>query len=443
MSSVAEWDATEPVGFRSVAEGQPTAESLGEALLGSLLDRAHLIPPRLVGPLVAQEIHVAGGREVAIYLQDYDQVHLQPLVGEGLAGQRLLIDGSLPGRAFTTDTPVEENLPDGSVLMHLPMLDGSDRVGVLSLRLPRANDADRRLARRLAGLVADMIVTKSGYTDTFAQARTAQPMSLAAQLQRSTLPPLSMKTPDVELAGILEPAYQVGGDCFDYAMNDHVLHFGLFDAMGHGLEAASMATVAIATYRHGRRHGADLQDLYAAMDGVVAESFPGRFATAQIGRLDIENGKQTWLNAGHPPPLWVRDSRVIGELTGMITRPVGFGGSIATPQAVQLEPGDRLLLFTDGVVEERLKGGEQFGEGRLRQMLEQTSAAQLPVAETVRRLSHALMAARAGRTSDDASLLLIEYKGPPRDDELAVNLAEVHRPSRPGDAHGRASTPSR
>lgn len=418
-------DASKPVGFRSAVEGQPTEESMGEALLGSLLDRAHVLPPRLVGPLVAQEIHAVGGTEVAVFVQDYDQVHLQPLTGDGLVGQRTLIDNSLAGRAFATDTPVEENLPDGSVRMYLPMLDGSDRIGVLSFRLPGVNDADRRLAQRLAGLVADLVVTKSGYTDTFAQARTAQPIGLAAQLLRRSLPPLTMTSPDVELAGALEPAYQVGGDIFDYAMNEHVLHFGVFDAMGHGLEAAMVASVVIAAYRHGRLSGADLPELYAAMDRVVAETFPGRFATAQIGQLDTQRGELTWINAGHPAPLWVRNGQVVGELTGAVTRPVGFGGAVARVMTARLEPGDRVLVFTDGVIEERLEGGEQFGEARLRHLLEQTSGERLPAAETVRRLSHALMAARYGRTSDDASLLLIEFKAAPEDDELAIDIPEA------------------
>jgi serine phosphatase RsbU (regulator of sigma subunit) len=340
-------------------------------------------------------------------------------------GERTTIAGSAAGHALTTDEPVEERLDDGSVRLFLPMLDGSDRVGVLSLRLPAVDDADRRLAQRLAALVADLIVTKSKYTDTFSRARTAEPMSLAAQLQWTQLPPLAMTTPDVDLAGVLEPAYSVGGDAFDFALNAHVLHFGLFDAMGHGLQAALMSTLVLAAYRHGRRAEAELPELYAAMDRVVADSFPGRFATAQIGRLDSRTGELSWVNAGHPAPLWVRKGRVIGELTGTVSRPVGFGGAAPSVQSVRLEPGDRVLLFTDGVVEERLRGGEQFGEDRLRQLIEQTTTEGLSAAETVRRLSHALMAARRGRTSDDASLLLLEWKSPPRDDELAPDIPEA------------------
>jgi serine phosphatase RsbU (regulator of sigma subunit) len=419
-------------GFRDVTGRRPAGESVGEWLLGTLLDRAHLIPPRLVGPLAAQQLRAAGADEVAIRLQDLDQVVLRPLGGPGLVGEPVPIAGSDVGRAFATDTMLEVPLPGGRVRLHVPMLDGSDRVGVLSFVLPGVGEHDRRLAQRVAALVADLVVTKDQYTDTITRVRTAQPLGLAAQLQRQSLPPLSMTTPGVDLSGILEPAYEVGGDSFDYALDEHVLQVALFDAMGHGLQAATMSTVVLAAYRHGRLRDRPLAGLYEEMDRVVAGSFPGRFATGQIGRLDTVTGQLSWVNAGHPPALWVRDSRVVGELTGPVTRPIGFGGAAPSVHTVQLEPGDRVLFFTDGVVEERLPGGEQFGEARLRQLIEQTTGEGLAAAETVRRLSHALMAARCGRTSDDASLLLLEWKAPPRDDELDPDVPEASPPTEDG-----------
>jgi hypothetical protein len=411
-------------GFRDDPTIRAPDESLGERLLGSLLDRAHLIPPRLVGPLVAQELGRAGAVDVRIHLQDIDQVTLQPLAGRGLSGGPEPISGTPVGHAFSTDSTVEVPVP-GGVRLHLPMLDGSDRIGVLSFTLPRVDDSDRRLAERVAGLVADLLVTKNEYTDTFERVRTAQPLSLAAQLQRQSLPPLAMTTPEVELSGVLEPAYSVGGDSFDYAFDEHVLHLAVLDAMGHGLEAATMATTLLAAYRHGRRGDRSLEDLYAEMDAVVAGTFPGTFATAHLGRLDTATGELRWVNAGHPPALQVRGGRVVGELAGPVSRPIGFGGAVPQVATARLEPGDRVLFFTDGVVEERFDDGEQFGEERLRAMLEQTTTEGLGAAESVRRLSHALMAARRGRTSDDASLLLVEWKAPPRDDELAPDIPEA------------------
>ncbi len=276
-------------GFRDVTGRRPPDESLGERLLGSLLDRAHLIPPRLVGPLVAQELHRAGADEVQIHLQDLDQAVLRPLEGPGLTGEPVPITGSAVGAAFASDSLQEVPLSGGRVRLHVPMLDGSDRVGVLSLVLSRLDERDRRLAQRVSALVADLLVTKDQYTDTLARVRTARPLGLAAQLQRQSLPPLSMTTPDVDLTGVLEPAYEVGGDVFDYSLDGHALSVALFDAMGHGLQAATMSTVVLAAYRHGRLRDRSLAELYEEMDRVVADSFPGRFATGQIGRLDTRD----------------------------------------------------------------------------------------------------------------------------------------------------------
>jgi len=152
-------------------------------------------------------------------------------------GAPLPIDDSLAGRAFQTDSAIERPQSDG-VRVFIPLLDGTDRVGVLAFTLDTVDAPDRRLCRRLAGLVADMLVTKSMYTDRFFQARRRQPLSLAAEMQWQLLPPLMMNTPQVAVAGALEPAYDVAGDSFDYALNDDILHVAMIDAMGHGLGAA-------------------------------------------------------------------------------------------------------------------------------------------------------------------------------------------------------------
>src|SRR5665647_1078318 len=137
------------------------SEGFGERLLGSLLDRAHRMPPHMIAPLIEQEIALIGGRDVEVLLQDYDQMTLVPLPGE-----RLLmdpprpIDGSLAGRAFQTDLTIERTQDDG-VRLFVPLLDGTDRVGVLVFTLDSVDEHDLRLSRRLAGLVADMLTTKS------------------------------------------------------------------------------------------------------------------------------------------------------------------------------------------------------------------------------------------------------------------------------------------
>jgi len=400
------------------------SEGFGERLLGSLVDRAHQMPPHMIAPLIEQEIAIVGGRDVEVLLQDYDQMTLVSLTGGHLqVGPPQPIDESLAGRAFRTDKTIEHKQSDG-VRFFVPLLDGTDRVGVLAFTLDTVDDHDRRLTRRLAGLVADILVTKSMYTDRFFQARRRHPMSLSAEMQWQLLPPLMMTTPQVAVAGALEPAYDVAGDSFDYALNDDVLHLAMIDAMGHGLSAALLATVAVGAYRHARRFDVGLDGLYAAMDEAIASQFgPDKFVTAQMARLDVGSGLLQWVNAGHPAPLLLRDGRVVEELDSPTTLPVGFGGATPLVTKRALERGDRVLFFTDGVIEEHPRGAAEFGLTRLKDLIARVGNAGEAVQETVRLLSRALMRERGGVTSDDATLLLLEWHG-----GTAEHLALIDEP---------------
>ncbi|MFE2265434.1 PP2C family protein-serine/threonine phosphatase [Streptomyces griseosporeus] len=411
--------SSRPAPARSVtAEGEGIgrrpnrSESLGEALLGKILDSAHELPPHLIGPLVADVVDRLGGRRPQVLLQDYGQLVLVPLPGEGLTGgEPHVIDDSDAGRCFLDAVPVEEPHEDG-VRVHLPLLDGGDQVGVMAVTLDSVDDDDRRLLLRISGLVADLLVTKHGYSDLFFDVRRGEAMSVAAEIQWSLLPPLAMIMPRVAVAGILEPAYDVGGDSFDYALNHDVLHVAMIDAMGHGLDAATMATVAIGAYRHARRAGIGLSEIYAFMDRAVARQFgPEHFVTAQMMQLDTTTGRVQWVNAGHPPPILVRDHRVAQRLVGPTTLPVGLGGPEPRISGLGLVPGDRVLCFTDGVVEEHKSGGEEFGEDQLIDCVNQLERTGRGIRAVTRSLSHTLKQARGGQTSDDATLLMVEWRG--------------------------------
>ncbi|MFD4975367.1 PP2C family protein-serine/threonine phosphatase [Streptomyces sp. NPDC058424] len=388
------------------------SESFGEALLGEVLDRAHELPPHLIGPLVADVMEQLGGRRPQVLLQDYGQLLLVPLPGDGLTeGEPQVIDDSVAGRCFLDAHPVELPEDDG-VRVHLPLLDGGDQVGVMAVTLDSVDDHDRRILRRIGGLVADLLVTKHGYSDLFFGVRRREPMSVAAEIQWSLLPPLAMLMPRVAMAGILEPAYDVARDSFDYAFNGDVLYVAMIDAMGHGLDAATMATVAIGAYRHARRAGTGLPEIYDFMDRAVADQFgPEHFVTAQMLQLDTTTGHLQWVNAGHPSPMLVRDHRVALRLTGPTTLPAGFGGPEPQICEMKLEPGDRLLCFTDGLIEEHAMGEEQFGEGQLIDWVNQLERTGRGIRAVARSLSHTLKRARGGHTTDDATLLLVEWRG--------------------------------
>ncbi|MFE4614068.1 PP2C family protein-serine/threonine phosphatase [Streptomyces niveus] len=397
------------------------AEGFGERLLGLLLDRARLMPPQLIAPLIAEEVAGIGGRDVSVLLQDYAQELLVPLPGRKLhVGRPEPMADSPAGRAFLSADVVEVPQAHG-VRMYLPLLGGSDQVGVMAVTLDAVGDDDRRLLRRLAGLVADMLVTKSAYTDQFFQARRREPMSLSAEIQWSLLPPLTMTVPQVAVAGILEPTYRVAGDSFDYALNDDILHVAVIDAMGHALDAAVMATVAIGAYRHARRVFVSLAEKYAFMDDAISRQFgPDHFVTAQLMHINIATGEMELVNAGHPAPLLIRDGKVMRQLESATTLPVGFGGEKPRIREHTLQQGDRVLCYTDGIIEEHVAGGEPFGEERLIRCVNRLGEEPAQgVRADLRRLSHTLKRERGGRTSDDATLFMIEWHGGAAD-HLAV-----------------------
>lgn len=401
-----------PEDRRSEGRRLDRAEGFGERLLGVLLDRAHEMPPQLIAPLIAEEVGRVGGRNVSVLLQDYGQFMLVPLSGRGLAASEPEpIAQSPAGAAFMRATAVEVPQTDG-VRVYLPLLDGGGQIGVMIVTLDSVDDDDRRLLHRLAGLVAHLLVIKSDYTDQFFQTRRRQPMALAAEIQWSLLPPLAMSVPQVELAGILEPTYDVAGDSFDFALNDDILHVGLIDAMGHGLDAANMASIAVGAYRHARRADVGLSAVYSFMDEAIADQFgPEGFATAQMMRLNISTGQLTWVNAGHPAPLLIRNHEVAGRLESPTTLPVGFGGEDPHISEQSLQQADRVLCFTDGLIEEHEAGEEPFGEEALIRAVNRIGQEEESVREAVRALSHALRENRGWRTSDDATLLLMEWRG--------------------------------
>src|SRR5207248_280513 len=128
--------------------------------------------------------------------------------------------------------------------------------------------------------------------DGIERTRRSDRLTLAAELRWSTLPPLTFSSDRVQISGILQPAYDIAGDTFDYAVNDDGACLAVLDAMGHGLEASRMATLAIGAYRQGRRQQRDLGELLSDIDEVMSEQFgDSRYVTGQLAQLDIGTGQ--------------------------------------------------------------------------------------------------------------------------------------------------------
>jgi serine phosphatase RsbU (regulator of sigma subunit) len=311
---------------------------------------------------------------------------------------------------------------DGTpVRLWLPLLDGVERLGVVEV-VPGEDDfspSDPRIQDlgQLAHLAAELLVSKQSYTDAYEWHRRQQPMALAAEMQHLLLPPRTFGTDRLVVSALVAPAYEMGGDAFDYALNGHIAHLAVFDAIGHGLQASALANVAVSCYRNSRRAGLDLAHAALLIDRTLAELFSGeRFVTALLAQLDVVSGELRWVDAGHPAPLLLRGGHVVKELTGPTAMPLGLNGLLGEPGAEDfpvavesLEPGDRLLLVTDGVDEARTEDGAFFGRDRLAEFAAREATSGLPTPEVLRRLHQAFLRYQTGLLQDDATTVLVQW----------------------------------
>ena len=251
------------------------------------------------------------------------------------------------------------------------------------------------------------------YTDLFNLVRRRRAMSLPASIQWDLLPPLRLKTPEATSNGVLEPAYDVAGDCFDHAANGFAIDVAIMDAMGHGLNSSIISSLAIGSYRHDRREGQLLAVIHKRLDEVLFDRFGGdQFVTGQIAKLDVQSGHLSWINAGHPLPLLVRAGRVVDTLDCRPSLPWGLGGQLVEEADAALRPGDSVIFYTDGVTEGRGAAGEFFGIDRFIAFIEEALAGQIPSGVAARNAMNAVLDFQDRRLRDDATVVWLTWDRP-------------------------------
>lgn len=388
---------------------------VGSLRLEPILD---VVPRSAPGDLAALLRTAAGALEVSdmtVYLADFQGMVLQPVLLDPRLSEPVVpeedVDSSMAGRAFVTGEPATVQR-DGQVRVWVPLLERGDRTGVLALSLAEVDEAILRECVRLGTFAGLLVRAFARTTDLMHLRRRGRPMTLAAGMQWDLLPPLTVRCAEAMASGRIEPAYEVAGDAFDYALNGHHLDAAVFDGMGHGVESTLMTTLAMGAYRHARRMGDLVAETYAAIDEAVSSQYGGEaFVTAVLVRLSLDDGSMEWTNAGHPPPLLLRGQRVARELHCTPSLPLGLGAECRQVVTESLEPGDSVLFFTDGVIEGRSPQGEEFGVERLARIWEQEWASERPPEEVLRRLVRAVSDFNQGRLRDDATLLQLCWFG--------------------------------
>jgi len=415
---------SQPEDGTPVGAGEPLNSA--ERAVDELLDAAHLLAAHQLPELLAAHGRRLGVEGATLYLADLQQDVLVPFVGPagpglGQSVGPMAVEATLAGRAYQQVQVLTHELPGGQVRVWLPLLDGSERLGVLSVVAGKEAMAHPQLLarlRRFAALAAELVMTKTMYGDTLVQLRRSRQMGLAAELQWSLLPPLTFACDRLTIAAALEPAYEVAGDTVDYAVDAGRARLAVFDGMGHGLHSAQLAALTVAAYRNARRSGSSLAETARSLDEALLAGFGGEaFTTAVLAELDTDTGRLEWVSAGHPEPLLLREGRLVKTLHVDPAPPLGLGHSadpsgpadLVAVGSEQLEPGDRVLLYTDGVTEARSPDGDFFGPERLVDLISRNLAGGLPTPETMRRVVRALLTHQQGQLSDDATMLLLEW----------------------------------
>jgi Stage II sporulation protein E (SpoIIE) len=410
-----------------------------------LLSQSHLIRPGDVTAALAEAARPLGLSEPRVYLADMQQRHLMPLPEDDeqasrgqAAAEPLLIETSIAGQAYRTveikhvlDTQASQDWQN-AYRVWVPLADGADLLGVLGLTAADTGEDTLARCRALASLTGLMVTAKARVSDTYARAQRSKKMSLQGEMIWALLPPRAFATEHVLLSAFLEPAYEAGGDGFDYSMLGDRLHVSLFDALGHNLSAGLLTSVCLASCRGSRRSGRSLADMVARADRAIVSQFGDyRFVTALLAELDVGTGQLSWVCRGHPAPLLIRGNRTVTEFTRPPELPLGLSvvdaeGEVddsiveATVHTEQLEPGDRVLFYTDGVTEGHTTGGTPFGVERLGRFVIEHTAAGTPAPEMMRQLNHEIMDHQSGELRDDATVVMVEWEpGHPRRDLTA------------------------
>lgn len=341
---------------------------------------------------------IPGVSNVEVWLADFGYEHLT-----ALDASRLTIDvsGTAEGEALRTEVP----RADGGRL-HLPLGRRGQVIGVLSADAEVSRVAD---LMPMSIAVCSALLASQGHSDLVPVLRGAGGLGLPATIQHQLLPLLNYSDEIVEIGGLIEPAYDIAGDAFDYAVNRDLVHMAVFDGVGHGLRASTIAMISVGAYRQSRRTARSLPELAAAVDQALAPALHrGEYVTGLLVQIDPARNRMSIWNAGHPSPILAHSGTSLALDNPPVHPPFGLGGK-TRDDAVHhdLLPGDLLLLYSDGVVHARDVGGQFLGHQFLLESVAAGSTAAIPLRMLCRQMTNRVRSHVGGSLRDDATVLAL------------------------------------
>jgi sigma-B regulation protein RsbU (phosphoserine phosphatase) len=243
-------------------------------------------------------------------------------------------------------------------------------------------------------------------------------LEMAGKIQTSILPhsvPLLPNHPQVDIAATLEPQREVGGDFFDaFPLDDERVCLIIGDVSGKGMPAAMFMVRVVTLLRMSLTKEAELDLTIEALNQILCQNNEEcMFVTLLVGVLEVNTGRLNYVNGGHVPPFVAQQGQPFGLLSmsrGMILGV--FEQASFTVDEVILQPGDELVLYTDGVTEAENPQLELFSTDRALEIVRSVPAGGGPVA-LVKRLEEAVVEyARGWSQSDDITIMALRYVGP-------------------------------
>ncbi|MGP3989418.1 PP2C family protein-serine/threonine phosphatase [Streptomyces sp. 3N207] len=374
-------------------------------------------PPHALAQVVIAELREQYGADlVEIRMVDYGMQSLQMVDGYAAKREPVSVHDSPQGRAFGSQQPFLTQQPEGGIVVHLPITIRGDRLGTLSTGLPSAADPNGLLPvlRQLCEALGHEILVAERDTDLFVLARRASRLTLAAEMQWQLLPGRSCVREEFEVGAHLEPAYAIFGDSFDWEASERFLTLTVTNGMGEGIAAALLTNLATNALRNARRAGLDLVGQATLADQAVYAQYQGSaYVSVLLLRFELATGRVEVVDAGSPR-VWRGRGRSVEELPFDHQLPLGmFEDTVYAEEHFTVQPGDRLLIGSDGVYGTPGRGGETYGESALARSLpghRLLPAGQVPVA-VLREL-----AAYRGEAplQDDALVMCVDWHGRPK-----------------------------
>jgi len=364
------------------------------------------VPPHLVPDQLVAEARRAAGVPVALYVVDIDGSQLVRLAGSE----------DFPAELEAPPALGPEIVPEG-----LPAFQAR-----LRQRLPGCVAEPLWLRGRITGLLlcvgapvtplddiakqgAAALELANDYTDFIEAARRRKPPTPAAEIQQNLFPPRIARIAGAQLAGGLIPAYEVGGDWFDFVENRDGAWLAIADAAGTGPTAAGLGAAALGALRAARRSGHDLEQALEVMHETVRRlGNPDFHVTALVARWRGATRTFTWVNCGHPNAYLVDTDGNINELEGPLHPPLGTPEDVDptfTRTERQLATDERLILVTDGITERRIEGGGRFGIVGIRRALEEVQNPTAPA--TAMAILQAVTDCWRDPLEDDATVVVL------------------------------------